>query len=109
MRTDAIGPRTWLLVAVAGWALVAWLLAVAGMGGVIRPLPADPSLVQALPQLRPAAAERLGPLDQYTQMSARPPTFASASSNSATPRSVASTAFTAAGNDPVCPTMSGFA
>ncbi|RZA31541.1 MAG: general secretion pathway protein GspN [Lysobacteraceae bacterium] len=72
MRTDAIGPRTWLLVAVAGWALVAWLLAVAGMGGVIRPLPADPSLVQALPQLRPAAAERLGPLDQYTQMSARP-------------------------------------
>lgn len=72
MRTDAIGPRTWLLVAVAGWALMAWLLAVSGMGGVIRPLPADPSLVQALPQLRPPAAERLGPLGQYAQMSARP-------------------------------------
>lgn len=72
MRTDAIGPRTWLLVAVAGWALTTWLLALSGMGGAIRPLPADPSLVQALPQLRAPAAERLGPLVQYSEMSARP-------------------------------------
>ena len=58
MRTDAIGPRTWLLAALAGWAILAWLLALFGMGGNIRPLPADPALVQALPQLRPPATER---------------------------------------------------
>ncbi len=72
MGSDAIGPRTWLLVAVAGWALLAWLLALSGMGGVIVPLPVDPSLVQSLPQLRAPAAERLGPLANYSQMSARP-------------------------------------
>ena len=72
MRTDAIGPRTWLLAALAGWAVLAWLLALFGMGGSIRPLPADPSLVQALPQLRPPAAERLGPMSQYSETGARP-------------------------------------
>jgi general secretion pathway protein N len=72
MRTDAIGPRTWLLAALAGWAVLAWLLALFGMGGSIRPLPADPSLVQALPQLRPPAAERLGPMAQYSESGARP-------------------------------------
>ncbi|MET0893479.1 MAG: hypothetical protein ABWY01_07925 [Pseudoxanthomonas sp.] len=72
MGSDAIGPRTWLLVAVAGWALLAWVLALSGMGGVIRPLPADPSLVQPLPQLQAASDERLGPLAQYGEMSARP-------------------------------------
>lgn len=72
MRTDAIGPRTWLLAALAGWAILAWLLALFGMGGSIRPLPADPSLVQALPQLRPPAAERLGPMAQYSETGARP-------------------------------------
>lgn len=72
MRNDAIGPRTWLLAAVAGWAIVAWVLALFGMGGNIRPLPADPSLAQALPQLRPPAAERLGPIAQYAEINARP-------------------------------------
>ncbi len=72
MRTDAIGPRTWLLAALAGWAVLAWLLALFGMGGSIRPLPADPALVQVLPQLRPPAAERLGPIAQYSESGARP-------------------------------------
>lgn len=72
MRNDAIGPRTWLLAAVAGWAIVAWVLALFGMGGSIRPLPADPSLAQVLPQLRPPAAERLGPIAQYAEINARP-------------------------------------
>ncbi len=72
MRTDAIGPRTWLLATCAGWAVLAWLLALFGMGGTIRPLPADPALVQALPQLRPPATERLGPMAQYAGINARP-------------------------------------
>jgi len=72
MGSDAIGPRTWLLLAAAGWAVLAWVLALSGMGGVIRPLPADPSLVQALPQLQAAAPERLGALAQYGEKSARP-------------------------------------
>lgn len=72
MRTDAIGPRTWLLAACAGWAVLSWVLALSGMGGSIRPLPADPALVQALPQLRPPAAERLGPMAQYPETAARP-------------------------------------
>jgi general secretion pathway protein N len=72
MRTDAIGPRTWLLAAIAGWALLAWVLALFGMGGQIRPLPDAPGLVPALPQLAPAAPERLGPLAQYSEIAARP-------------------------------------
>ena len=72
MRTDALSLRTWLLAALAGWAVMAWLLALFGMGGNIRPLPADPSLVQALPQLRPPTTERLGPIGQYSETGARP-------------------------------------
>lgn len=72
MRTDAFGPRTWLLVAVAGWAVLAWFLALFGMGGQIRPLPDDPSMVQALPRLRAPAPERLGPLAQYADIGSRP-------------------------------------
>lgn len=66
MRIDDAGPRTWLLGAVAGWALVLWLLAVAGMGSRITPLEADPSLQQPLPVPAPAAAGRLGPASGYT-------------------------------------------
>ncbi|HEX7802068.1 MAG TPA: hypothetical protein VF471_04870 [Pseudoxanthomonas sp.] len=72
MRIDAFGPRTWLLAALAGWALLAWVLALFGMGGQIRPLADDPSLVNALPKLPQQAPERLGPLAQYSEIAARP-------------------------------------
>ena len=72
MRIDDAGPRTWLLGAVAGWALALWLLAVAGMGGRISPLEADASLVQPLPEPVPAVAGRLGPPSEYAAISARP-------------------------------------
>ncbi len=72
MRTDAAGPRTWLLGALAGWCALAWVLALVGMGGQVTPLPDDPALVQALPTPPPAAQERLGPLVQYGEISARP-------------------------------------
>ena len=72
MRIDAFGPRTWLLAALAGWALLAWVLALFGMGGQIRPLADDPSLVNALPKLPQQTPERLGPLAQYSEIAARP-------------------------------------
>lgn len=72
MRLDNVGPRTWLLATVAGWALLAWLLALLGMGGHVTPLADDPGLLQALPQPRPSPPERLGPLAQYAEIGARP-------------------------------------
>lgn len=72
MRIDDAGPRTWLLAGVAGWALVAWVLAVGGMGGRVEPLPDDPGQLAALPPVRPAPPLRLGPLAQYDAIAARP-------------------------------------
>ncbi|MCY7313373.1 MAG: hypothetical protein LH491_07025 [Pseudoxanthomonas sp.] len=72
MRIESAGPRTWLLAAVAGWVVLLWLLALLGMGGQVSPKPFDPGLVKPLPSLGPAALERLGPLAQYSESSARP-------------------------------------
>lgn len=74
MRTEAFGPRTWLLAGIAAWALLVWLLALFGLGGQIRPLADDPSLAGPLPQLPAQAPERLGPLSDYAQIAARPVT-----------------------------------
>lgn len=71
MRADAWTPRTWVLLAVAGWAVLVALLAVFGLGGRITPLPADPALMQALPRLPAMPAERLGPLPQYAEIGGR--------------------------------------
>lgn len=71
MRLDEAGPRTWLLAGVAGWALLAWLLAVFGMGGRIEPLAADPGLLKPLPPAQPAPPPQLGPMGQYSQIAAR--------------------------------------
>lgn len=72
MRTDTLGPRTWLLAGLAGWAFLVWVLALFGLGGQIRPLPSDPSLVTGLPQLPAKVPERLGPLSQYPYIAAQP-------------------------------------
>ncbi len=72
MRVDSAGPRTWLLATVAGWALLAWMLALAGMGARAALLADDPGLLQPLPQPRPSPPERLGPLAQYAEIGARP-------------------------------------
>lgn len=72
MRADAWSVRTWLLAVVAGWAVLAALMALFGLGSRITPLPADPALVQALPRLPPNPPERLGALDQYADVGARP-------------------------------------
>ncbi|HSR64248.1 MAG TPA: hypothetical protein VLM17_01415, partial [Xanthomonadaceae bacterium] len=72
VRVDGAAPRTWLLAAVAAWALLAWLLAMAGMGAHVALLPADPALRQSLPAPRPSPPDRIGPLAQYAEIGARP-------------------------------------
>lgn len=72
MRLDDASPRTWLLAAVAGWALLAWWLAIAGMGARVAPLADDPALLAPLPPMRPAPALRPGPASQYDAIATRP-------------------------------------
>lgn len=72
MHLDDVSPRTWLLGTVAGWALLAWVLALAGMGGRVSPLPEDPSLLQSLPKPTKPPPERLGPFGQYAEIASRP-------------------------------------
>lgn len=72
MRADAIGARTWLLVAVAGWAVVVWALSLFGMGGRIQALPADEGLVPALPKAAPVSRMAVHTLGEYGEATARP-------------------------------------
>ncbi len=72
MRVDDAGARTWLLAAVAGWGVLAWGLAVFGMGGRLTPLPDDPTLVKPIPALPGRMTNRLGPIGQYAEIGARP-------------------------------------
>jgi general secretion pathway protein N len=72
VRLEHVATRTWLLGAFAGWAVAAWILALAGMGGHVALLPADPALLQALPQPAPSPPDRVGPLSQYAEVAARP-------------------------------------
>ena len=72
MRLADAGPRTWLLAAVAGWALLAWLGSLANMGGSIARLPDDPSLLSKLPTQPRAQPERIGPMSQYAEVGTRP-------------------------------------
>lgn len=72
MRIDDAGARTWLLGALAAWALGLWLLALAGMGDRIAPREADATLAQPLPEPVATAAGRLGPAAEYASISARP-------------------------------------
>lgn len=71
MQAADVPARTWLLAGLAGWALAAWVLALAGMGARAPALPDDPALLQRLPQARAAAAPSLGPPGQYAAVSSR--------------------------------------
>ena len=72
MRLSDAGPRTWLIATVAGWAALAWVLALTGMGGRIAKLPDDPSLLRALPDVPRAQADRIGTIAQYAETAQRP-------------------------------------
>ncbi|KRG82996.1 hypothetical protein ABB34_13230 [Stenotrophomonas daejeonensis] len=72
MRVDVITPRNRLLGVLAACALLAWGLALLGLGGHIRPLPDDPALAGELPQWKPPAAVAPGPLSDYAAIAERP-------------------------------------
>lgn len=72
MRLDDASPRTWLLATAAGWALLTWVLALAGMGRHVDPLAEDPTLVKPLPQVQKSPPDTLGPLSQYGEIASRP-------------------------------------
>ncbi|MEO6364909.1 MAG: hypothetical protein ABIO38_02520 [Luteimonas sp.] len=72
MSAEATSPGTWLLGAVAGWAMLVWVLALFGLSGHIERLADDPSLAQKLPALPASVPERLGPFGQYSEFSRRP-------------------------------------
>lgn len=72
MRAESAGARTWLLGALALWALATWVLGLFGLGGRIERLPPDPALVQALPAAAQETEDRLGPLAQYAEFGERP-------------------------------------
>ena len=70
-RFDQAGPLTWLLAAGAGWSVLLWIGALLGMGGQVdEAVPAAAEV--ALPQARPAAPDRMGPLAQYAEAASRP-------------------------------------
>ena len=73
MRLDDIAPRTLLIGAFAGWAVTAWVLALAGMGGRLPEGRGGAITGNPLPTLPKAAAARsLGPVAQYGEISSRP-------------------------------------
>lgn len=72
MRLDAVAPRTLLLATVAGWALLAWLLALAGMGRALPSAEGGAIAPPPVPPLPATAAPALGPLVQYGDTATRP-------------------------------------
>ena len=72
MRVDRIGPRTWLLLTAATWAVAGWLLAVSGLGAHAPVLADDAGLLQPLPQPAAEATQRLRPLASFDASVTRP-------------------------------------
>ncbi|HEV2607687.1 MAG TPA: hypothetical protein VGT79_06875 [Xanthomonadaceae bacterium] len=66
-------PRSWLLVALAGWALLCAIVALGGFGGRYSLLADDPKLAPPLPKVPLASARTpLGPLEAYAEAANRP-------------------------------------
>ncbi len=65
--------RSWVLIAVAGWALACALIALTGFGGRYRLLADDPTLAPRLPNVSHAdTRSSLGPLSAYAEAANRP-------------------------------------
>ena len=62
--------KTWLLAALAAWALLLWLGALLGMGSHLRATPV--LAAEPLPQPTAVQPARIGPLAQYAEAASRP-------------------------------------
>lgn len=66
-------PRSWLLIAVAGWALLCAIVALTGFGGRYQLLADDPSLLHTLPAASVATTRSpLDPIEAYAAAAQRP-------------------------------------
>jgi len=72
MRPDSAGAKTWLLGAIASWAVCFWVLTLFGLGGRVDRLPEDPDMRPALPMQAKAPPERLQALGEYSEVARRP-------------------------------------
>lgn len=72
MRIDDAGPRTRLLAAVAGVAVLAWALTVAGLGGRVAPLDDASGVLAPLPTLPAVPAAGPDARDAHEAIAARP-------------------------------------
>ncbi|MGY0557983.1 type II secretion system protein XpsN [Lysobacter sp. A421] len=72
MRIEDAGPRTRLLAAVAGAAVLVWALAVAGMGGRVAPLDDTSDVLAPLPTLPAAPTARPDTPGGHEAIAARP-------------------------------------
>ncbi|MBS7457773.1 hypothetical protein [Coralloluteibacterium stylophorae] len=71
MRSDLQTPGMWIAAALAAWALLAALLAAAGLGTRVAPLPDDAALLPPLPRAAAGAAATALPVDR-AEIAARP-------------------------------------
>ena len=70
---ESLRPATWMLGAVAAWALCLLVLSFVGLGGRVGPHPADPALGPPIPELRFSEnAQRLGAPSDYLAVGERP-------------------------------------
>lgn len=72
VRLERVRPLTRVLAAVAGAAVLAWVLALAGVGAHASVADVDTAMAQPIPQLQATVATHLDPLAEYTEAVSRP-------------------------------------
>ena len=71
MRIETANARTWLAAAVAGWALLVWGLALAGLGGRIGAIDPDGETAAPVAAAIPVPGAE-PPLSRYSEIATRP-------------------------------------
>lgn len=71
MRIETANARTWLAAAVAGWALLVWGLALAGLGGRIGAIDPDGETAAPVAAAMPVPGTQ-PPLSRYSEIATRP-------------------------------------